>query len=120
VEGINVDRLTKLFDKISQVIFKIKLYPYQLRFAKRILESVFNDEGAEIISLFARQSGKSETVACVTLFLLIAYPKFFKRPIRIGIFAPKFEQANITFERIKLRFNNLVKKCPKYDVSRFK
>ena len=44
------------------------MYPYQAQFSKRIIRSVLENDGAELTALFARQSGKTETVAITVGF----------------------------------------------------
>ena len=117
---IPLKKLIRAFELVSEGLLGIKMRPYQVEFAERVIYSVFNHESLEVVSLWTRQGGKTETIACVSMFLLLVYPKIMQKPIRIGIFAPKFEQANITFERIRTRYNYLAKVSPKYNVGRFK
>lgn len=92
-------------------------YPYQAQFAKRAIRSVLENDGDEITALFARQSGKSETVASVVAGLMIILPTLanmpmfandprligFRNGFWVGIFAPIRDQAQITFNRIRSR-----------------
>lgn len=92
-------------------------YPYQAQFAKRLIRSILDNDGEELTALFARQSGKSETVASTTAGLMIILPVLanlpmfaddprlmgFKDGFLIGIFAPVQNQAQITFNRIRSR-----------------
>lgn len=91
------------------------LFPYQRKFAMRIIRSIIENEGAEISGLFSRQSGKSQTVACVAggcsviLPILANMPMFlndkrlepFIGGYKVGIFAPALHQAQIVFNRIR-------------------
>ncbi len=91
------------------------LFPYQEQFAKRIIRSVLENDGAEITSLFSRQSGKTETVACVTGGLMIILPVLAKMPmfagdmrlepymngLMVGIFAPTLNQSQINYNRMR-------------------
>lgn len=93
------------------------LYPYQEQFSKRVIRSVIEHDGEEITSLFARQSGKSETISdtvsglMVILPILANMPMFaedkrfhmFKDGFTVGIFAPGKRQAQITYNRIRSR-----------------
>ena len=93
------------------------LFPYQEQFSKRVIRSVLLNDGAEITALFARQSGKSETVAItvggmmIILPILANMPMFaddprlmmFKDGLWVGIFAPSQRQAQITYGRLKSR-----------------
>lgn len=95
----------------------VTFYPYQEQFSKRVIRSVLENDGEEITALFARQSGKSETVADTTGGLMIILPqmanmpmfaddsrlKMFKDGMWIGIFAPSLRQAQTTYGKIKAR-----------------
>ena len=50
------------------------MYPYQAQFSKRIIRSVLENDGAELTALFARQSGKTETVAITVGGLMMILP----------------------------------------------
>lgn len=90
-------------------------FPYQAQFAKRIIRSLLENDGEEISALFARQSGKSETVSIIAGGCAVILPilanleifkddkrlKLFKNGMLIGIFAPALHQAQITFTRLK-------------------
>lgn len=96
------------------------LFPYQKQFALRIIRSIIENEGAEISGLLSRQSGKSQTVACVAggcsiiLPILANMPMFlndkrletFKDGYKVGIFAPALHQSQIVFNRIRDFFNS--------------
>ena len=93
------------------------MFPYQEQFSKRVIRSVLLNDGAEITALFARQSGKSETIAVtvggmmIILPILANMPMFaddprlmmFKDGLWVGIFAPSQRQAQITYGRLKSR-----------------
>ena len=86
------------------------LYPYQERFARRMIESVLIGDAEEITALFSRQSGKSETVANVVAVLMILLPRLarvypdllgkFKNGFMVGLFAPVESQAETLFSRV--------------------
>lgn len=96
------------------------LFPYQEQFGKRVIRSVLENDGEELTSLFARQSGKSETVSVITGGLMIILPQLanmpmfaddtrltmFKDGLWVGIFAPSQRQAQITYNRIKSRIQS--------------
>lgn len=96
------------------------MFPYQEQFSKRVIRSVLENDGEEITALFARQSGKSETISLTSGGLMIILPqlanmpmfvddprlKMFKDGIWIGIFAPGLRQAQITYGRIKARIQS--------------
>ncbi|MBU1130477.1 hypothetical protein KKE45_04125, partial [Patescibacteria group bacterium] len=60
--------------KFTGALTGIALYPYQVQFAKRVIESVILNDGEEITAHFARQSGKSETISDVCGGLAVALP----------------------------------------------
>src|SRR5690349_75023 len=67
----------KLIDKLMIVNDKISGHPlrkYQQPFARRMFESLIINDGATITALFARQTGKSETVANVIATAMIMLP----------------------------------------------
>ena len=49
----------------------VQLYPYQEQFAKRICQSIILEDGEEITALFARQSGKTESVSVAVVGLSV-------------------------------------------------
>lgn len=93
------------------------MFPYQEQFSKRVIRSVLMNDGAEITALFARQSGKSETIAITVGGMMIILPvlanmpmfaddprlSMFKDGLWVGIFAPSQRQAQITYGRLKAR-----------------
>lgn len=95
----------------------VTFHPYQEQFSKRVIRSVLENDGEEITALFARQSGKSETVATTTGGMMIILPQManmpmfaddprltmFKTGMWIGIFAPSLRQAQTTYGRLKSR-----------------
>lgn len=96
------------------------MFPYQEQFSKRVIRSVLLNDGAEITALFARQSGKSETVAITVGGMMIILPtlanmpmfaddprlSMFKDGLWVGIFAPSQRQAQITYGRLKSRLQS--------------
>jgi len=93
------------------------MFPYQEQFSKRVIRSVLMNDGAEITALFARQSGKSETIAITVGGMMIILPVLANMPmfaddprltmftdgLWVGIFAPSQRQAQITYGRLKAR-----------------
>lgn len=93
------------------------MYPYQEQFSKRIIRSVLENDGVELTALFARQSGKTETVAITVGGLMIILPELANMPMFlndprfqmfqdgfwVGIFAPSQRQAQTTYNRMKSR-----------------
>lgn len=93
------------------------MYPYQAQFSKRVIRSVLENDGAELTALFARQSGKTETISITVGGLMIILPQLANMPMFandkrlqmftdgfwVGIFAPSQRQAQITYNRMKSR-----------------
>lgn len=96
------------------------MFPYQEQFSKRVIRSILENDGEEITALFARQSGKSETIAITVGGLMIILPvlanmpmfaddsrlSMFKDGFWVGIFAPSKRQAEITYNRIRTRIQS--------------
>lgn len=94
-------------------------YPYQEEFAKTIIRDILASLGNSITGLFARQSGKSETVANVGAGMMILLPKLanmrderkyvypqlanFVSGYKVGIFAPSNLQSTTTYSRLRDR-----------------
>lgn len=86
------------------------LYPYEYEFAYRIIESVILNDGEELTALFARQSGKTQTVAACIATIMLLFPRLakryptwlgsFRKGVRVGCFAPVEDQAQTLFARI--------------------
>lgn len=111
---------SELVDKIynfCEVYSGRVMYKYQTQFSKRIIRSVLENDGAELTALFARQSGKTETIAITVGGLMIILPQLanmpmflddprlsmFKDGFWVGIFAPSQRQAQITYGRMRNR-----------------
>jgi hypothetical protein len=113
----SIDLLVEKILLFIETLSGVPLFPYQREFARRIVESLVINDGAEITGLFARQSGKSETVAQVAAGCMVILPKLyyelklpmlekFKDGLWVGLFAPRSEQARTTFQRTKERISN--------------
>jgi hypothetical protein len=111
VDGL-LDKLMKLTDVVSGH----PLRKYQRPFARRIWESLVINDGATLTALFARQTGKSETVANVIATAMIILPRLAKvypdllgkyaEGVWVGAFAPVDEQADNLFGRIVARLTS--------------
>lgn len=109
------DLINKLM-KVCDIVSGHPLRNYQKPFARRIFESMIINDGATITALFARQTGKSETVANVIATAMImlpllakAYPDLlgkFAEGLWVGAFAPVDEQADNLFGRIVARLTS--------------
>ena len=98
----------------------IQLHEYQQSFGLRLLQSLLLEDGDQITALFSRQSGKTETVAvitigaCILLPLLAQLPGFkddsrinkFKDGLWVGIFGPTYEIASIMYNRMAERIKS--------------
>ncbi len=107
---------TLLLDAACQLDPERPFYPYQREFGQAVILAMLTGTGEEMTALFARQSGKTETIARVAVLLCLAlptlakqYPYWFKRyrdGVWIGIFAPVKEQAGTAFERMLRYFGS--------------
>jgi hypothetical protein len=113
VNSISMETVEMIIDKMMLVVDELSghpLRPYQIPFARRILESLIINDGATLTALFARQSGKSETVANVIAAVMIMFPRLakifpdllgrFKEGVWVGAFAPVDDQADTLYTRI--------------------
>lgn len=101
-----------LIDKIMRFMVVFcgrELYPYQVPFARRVIESLVIGDGKVITALWSRQSGKSETVANTVATLMVLLPRLakfypdllgkFKNGLWVGMFAPVEGQVETLFQR---------------------
>jgi terminase large subunit-like protein len=113
VEGL-VDGSLKLLEEMCG----IALYTYQQEIAYRIFFSLLIGDSEEITIECARQSGKSETLACVAATTMVIFPKLaamypkdmvlqkFKHGVMIGCFGPTQDQSETIFSRIETRLTS--------------
>ena len=115
--GISTTELVNKIYNFCEVYSGRVFYPYQGQFSKRIIRSVLENDGAEITALFARQSGKTETVSITVGGLMIILPQLanmpmflndprlqmFKDGFWVGIFAPSLRQSQTTYNRMRGR-----------------
>lgn len=108
-----LDLAEKTFD-FCQTAAGVTLYPFQAEFGRRIIQSLLLEDGEEITALFARQSGKTETVAVIVTGCMVLLPKLaefiedsrikkFKNGLWVGIFGPSYEIASIMHTRMASR-----------------
>lgn len=90
---------------------KQKLHSNQVE----LIRAVCNPRVRKVAALMARQAGKTESIASFTGYLLDNYPN-----MRIGIFTPRIQQAEINVGRTAVFFqmnedklNNRLVKCTK-------
>lgn len=101
-----------------------KFYPYQEDFAKAIITDRIAGLANTLTGLFARQSGKSETVANVGAALMVILPKLaqlkdengylypqfpsrWRNGFKVGIFAPSNLQSSTTYKRLRDRITSV-------------
>lgn len=109
-------KLMSLFKAHLQAKHNLVFYPYQLLVAEKIFDALIRNlrltanateedikklKVVEIPIEFSRQAGKTTAVVHAIEFVMLFFPELFKRPIRIGIFAPQREQAKTDFDRLK-------------------
>lgn len=100
-----IKKLILFIEKFSNVT----LYPYQTPIVYSIVESVVRKLGDHKTLIAARQSGKSELMACTIAGLMVILPRLahvypqlsdFKKGFWVGVFAPTEEQADTIYNRI--------------------
>lgn len=105
----------KILDLGSQFDVEIdRLYPYEIGFGSRVIESVIENDGNLIIAEWARQSGKTSTLGNIVPPLIAILPELakderfqdsslsrLKGGLKVGIFAPTDHQAKNLFKKIK-------------------
>ncbi|MFE9525253.1 hypothetical protein [Streptomyces sp. NPDC006631] len=111
-----VDQIVSKMLVIVDEVSGHPLYGYQRPFAARLIESLIINDGATLTALFARQSGKSETVANTVAACMIMLPRLakifpdllgkFKEGLWVGAFAPVEEQADNLYGRIVARLTS--------------
>lgn len=95
---------------------KTVFYPYQELISDAIINALIQNlsitksateeeiqklEPIEVFAEFSRQCGKTTAVVLTMDFIMVYFPKIFKRRIEIGVFAPQREQAKTDFDRLK-------------------
>lgn len=81
----------------SQLVLQQPLYPYQLEAANAVAQSCLYRHGLEFLLVFPRQSGKDETIAQLTAFLLTLFQR---TPARIIHVYPTRQQIPIGTTRL--------------------
>lgn len=111
-----VDRIV---DKMLLVVDELSGHPlrdYQIPFARRILESMILGDAQKLSACWARQSGKSETLANVLAAAMIMFPRLaplfprlmgrFSEGVWLGAFAPVEDMADNIYGRIVSRLTS--------------
>jgi len=106
--GFNPKRIAEALLILGTKLYGVTLYDYQKGAAFRIIYSLLKHDGAEITMLYARQSGKSEIIAFVSITCGVFFPVLaklfkeldhFKRGIKMGIIAPQLDQVDTVYDR---------------------
>ncbi|MEW1675530.1 hypothetical protein ACJ6WD_10760 [Streptomyces sp. VTCC 41912] len=113
---ISQDTVDRIIEKMLLVIDELSGHPlrdYQVPLARRILESMILGDTAKITACWARQSGKSETLANTLAAVLIMFPRLapifpnlldrFREGVWLGAFAPVEDMADNIYGRIVSR-----------------
>jgi len=104
---LHMKRCQKLRDMLALAVGR-PLYPYQIPMSDRLIEAQLQMKGDEILTLFARQSGKTEATTITVLALSVYFTTVLKRRYNVGVFAPAKSQAVVVFRtRVKERFKEL-------------
>ena len=103
------DNLIKRIVLFCEEFADIKFRPYQVDLAYRIVESLVKIDTQDITALWARQSGKSETISVIIAGCMVIMPKLamsfeclerFKKGLWVGMFAPVKDQSGIIHSRV--------------------
>lgn len=129
---VPLDEIVLRIVTLAQTLCEKKFYPYQVQFTYRLTESVLERDGETITALLSRQSGKTEGIGGIIIAMMIILPilanqypndyrfnltdangryRGYKKGIKIGIYAPKLEQSEIMFTRVRSFFDT--KTCEK-------
>ena len=105
-----IDNLVLKLILFTEEFCNIKLFPYQVPIAYRIIESIVIGDGEEMTLIATRQSGKSEVLSNVLASMMVILPKLapvyptwlgkYEKGFWCGVFAPVEDQADTVFSRI--------------------
>lgn len=113
-----VNQLVGVCMKVLAALCDVDLYSYQAEVAERVFFSLLVEDNEEITVLSARQSGKSEVLACTCATAMVILPILakmypddpvvskFKDGVYVGVFGPVDFMADNIFSRIHLRLNS--------------
>lgn len=105
--------LLKLRTDHLKAVHDVTLYPYQEVISDRILSALCHNlnitknstpEQVELLNQeelgfeISRQAGKTFCVGLTVEFIMTWVAYIYKRPIRVGIFAPQIDQARLSYE----------------------
>lgn len=112
------NQLVDVCMKVLSALCDVELYTYQSEVAERVFFSLLIEDGEEVTVLSARQSGKSEALACTVATAMIILPILaktypddeviskYKSGVYIGVFGPVDFMADNIFSRIRLRLSS--------------
>ncbi|WP_079151834.1 hypothetical protein [Streptomyces sp. RTd22] len=116
---ISQETVDRIIEKMLLVIDELSGHPlrdYQVPLARRILESLILGDTAKITACWARQSGKSETLANTLAAVLIMFPRLapifpsllgrFREGVWLGAFAPVDDMVDNLYGRIVSRLTS--------------
>ncbi|MFC4507017.1 MULTISPECIES: hypothetical protein [Streptomyces] len=116
---VSQETVDRIISKMLLVIDELSGHPlrdYQVPLARRILESLILGDTAKITACWARQSGKSETLANTLAAVLIMFPRLaplfpnllgrFREGVWLGAFAPVDDMADNIYGRIVARLTS--------------
>lgn len=121
---VPLDSLVLRILRLAEILSQKRHFKYQKEFGYRFVEAVLLHDGDMLTALWARQSGKSQLIAdilaaCCLILPLLARMKIFeddwrlnctdeqgnyrgyKYGVVVGIYAPKQEQADIVYSRLR-------------------
>lgn len=105
--------LTRLRATHLKAVHNIILYPYQEVISDRILAALIHNlnitknssaedveqlQQEELAFEISRQAGKTFCVGLTVEFIMTWVSYIYKRPVRVGIFAPQIDQARLSYE----------------------
>ena len=120
---VNTFELVSRVVALAQALAEKMFYPYQTELAKRIVEALLDHDGDVVTALMSRQAGKTEVIGAVVAAVGVILPRVAKQfpgdwrlnltddrgvyrgyggGIKTGIYAPRLDQAEIMFDRVRL------------------
>ena len=101
-----IQRLKKVLLSIqlfSALVIMLPLYGYQVQPANAVIDSCINHKGMEFLWVFPRQSGKDETIAQVSAFLLTLFHRLEACIVHVY---PTTQQITVGSARLERRLDN--------------
>lgn len=96
------DKLTSLYDSFARLAWGIQLRPYQLLPARAVLRAFVEQSGDTIVTVMPRQSGKSELLVTLPIFVVSSVLP----GIPIGTYSPTFLQVrDVLMRRARARLS---------------